>query len=192
MSASAIARRSLALATTAGVWCAAILASAPQADAATIYACVKKKDGAVRIVSRSARCKRSEKKISWNSVGPAGKNGLPGAPGAKGETGARGETGQPPTTLWAVVETNGSLDRGGSGAVGSSLIFGPNGYEVVFNRDVRKCAYIATVGEVSGGEPSAGFIGVASRSEHANAVFVRTFNVKGEAAAESFHIAVFC
>jgi hypothetical protein len=42
----------------------------PGAAASTIYACVRKGGGSVRVVSRHARCRRGETKLSWNSQGP--------------------------------------------------------------------------------------------------------------------------
>jgi hypothetical protein len=75
---------------------------------AVINACVKKKDGRVRIVAASASCRRNELALAWNAqgqpgpagpAGPAGRAGATGpagsagAAGAKGEPGARGETG---------------------------------------------------------------------------------------------------
>ena len=54
-----------------------VVASA--AGATTIYACVNKKSGAVRIVSAKAKCKRTEHKLSWGSTGPAGPAGVTGA-----------------------------------------------------------------------------------------------------------------
>jgi hypothetical protein len=63
----------------------AALAVASSAHATTYYACVKKKGGSIRLVSRGARCKRSERKISFSSQG---------APGNKGSTGSRGPTGK--------------------------------------------------------------------------------------------------
>ena len=120
-----------------------------------------------------------------------GLNGTNGTNGAKGETGAKGEAGPPATSLWAVVETSGTLARGGTGTVSAATLF-ENRYEVVFNRDVTKCAYIATLGEESGGVPPAGSVVVAPREGNPNAVFVATYNGKGEEAAEPFHMAVFC
>src|SRR5277367_1238691 len=85
-------------------------ATAPQAGASTIYACVKKKDGTVRVVSKATRCNRREPKKSWNRSGPtgargavsangvSGTNGISGLNGASGVTGATGPAG-------AVTET---------------------------------------------------------------------------------------
>ncbi len=71
----------------------AAFAAVPQADAATIYTCVKKKSGTLRLVSKSTKCKKGESKLSWNTTGPAGKNGLNGLNGLNGANGATGATG---------------------------------------------------------------------------------------------------
>jgi hypothetical protein len=71
----------------------AAFAAVPQADAATIYTCVKKKSGTLRLVSKSTKCKKGESKLSWNTTGPAGKNGLNGLTGLNGANGAAGATG---------------------------------------------------------------------------------------------------
>jgi hypothetical protein len=65
-------------------------AAASAAGATTIYACVSKKNGAMRIVSAKAKCKRGEHKLSWGASGPAGPAGPAGAPGAPGAPGANG------------------------------------------------------------------------------------------------------
>ena len=71
-----------------------LLIAVPAAPAATIYACQKKKGGAIRIVSSKTKCKKSsEKKISWATTGPAGKNGANGTNGASGTNGTNGSNG---------------------------------------------------------------------------------------------------
>jgi len=177
--------RGTAVVATVGALAMAALAVAPASQASTIYACVKK-GGSPRIVSKKTKCHRGEKKLSWATQGPAGKNGAAGA------TGSRGETGPAPTTLWAVVEFNGKLVRGGTGTVSSASIASSNRYQVIFNRDVTKCAYIATPGSTTAGLPPVGFISVASLEENPDGVFVETFTTKDEAVQESFHLAVFC
>jgi hypothetical protein len=77
-------------------------------SSAPINACVKKKDGRVRIVAAAATCRRNEQAVSWNAQGqpgsagptgtagrsgPTGPSGAPGPAGAKGDPGARGATG---------------------------------------------------------------------------------------------------
>ncbi|MGO9760131.1 MAG: hypothetical protein ACLP1Q_02575 [Solirubrobacteraceae bacterium] len=69
---------------------AASAAAAPAPSASTIYTCVSKKSGAMRIVTANAKCKRGEHKLSWGSTGPAGPTGAAGAPGAPGAPGASG------------------------------------------------------------------------------------------------------
>jgi hypothetical protein len=76
----------------------------PAADA-TVYACAKKKGGALRTVKKGKRCKRTERKLSWSTRGPGGAQGergvaggqgpagATGAPGATGSTGATGPAG---------------------------------------------------------------------------------------------------
>lgn len=57
----------------------AVAYAAGAAPNTTIYACVAKSGGAVRIVGRTVKCKRSEKRIDWNRqgrVGPRGPAGL--------------------------------------------------------------------------------------------------------------------
>ncbi len=47
----------------------------------TYYACVNKSSGAIKIISENKSCKKTEKKINWNNIGPAGAQGEPGAAG---------------------------------------------------------------------------------------------------------------
>jgi hypothetical protein len=53
----------------------------------TIHACFKTRGGSLRV---AAHCKRGERSLNWNQVGP---QGLKGAKGASGSKGARGSTG---------------------------------------------------------------------------------------------------
>jgi hypothetical protein len=70
----------------------AMLTAASSADAATYYACVKK-NGTGRIYSSKPKCKKGEKKISWNSEGIPGSAGKAGAPGKEGVAGKNGSNG---------------------------------------------------------------------------------------------------
>ena len=70
----------------------AMLLIASQASAGTLYACVKK-GGSAHIFSKKPKCKRGESKLSWNTVGPAGRNGSPGAGGKEGAAGKNGTNG---------------------------------------------------------------------------------------------------
>ncbi|MGD1058450.1 MAG: hypothetical protein ABR992_13670 [Solirubrobacteraceae bacterium] len=64
--------------------------AASATGAATIYTCVSKKSGAMRVVSAKTKCRHGEHKLSWNAAGPAGPAGATGATGAPGKQGASG------------------------------------------------------------------------------------------------------
>jgi hypothetical protein len=57
-----------------------------------LYACVKK-NGSARVFTKKPKCKKGEKKLSWNNEGPAGKNGVNGTNGTKGTNGTNGTNG---------------------------------------------------------------------------------------------------
>ena len=63
-------------------------------EGTTIYACKAKKGGALRSVSKKAKCGKSATKISWNTAGPAGPSGLT-SPSLIGFTETTGVTLQP-------------------------------------------------------------------------------------------------
>lgn len=79
-----------------------VTASAQTRAGGVIHACAAKSGGMLRL---APKCKRSEKAVSWNSVGrpgpqgakgdsgPQGPAGATGAQGAKGDAGATGATG---------------------------------------------------------------------------------------------------
>ena len=59
----------------------------------TIYACITKSTGQIRIVSVPGQCKANEASISWNVKGPPGEPGPAGGPGPQGEPGEPGPPG---------------------------------------------------------------------------------------------------
>lgn len=95
---------------------------------------------------------------------------------------------------WAVVNGNGVLVRGKGLAAGDPAARTGEGiYHVIFNRDVRGCAYLATVGSPTvDAVPPNGQVHVASHPTNVNAVRVRTTNDAGVALNRSFHLAVIC
>lgn len=96
-------------------------------------------------------------------------------------------------TLFAVVNANGALARG-CGARSSRRIPGSAGvYEVIFDRNVRDCAYVATIG-LSGSMNSSppGEITVVGRFNNVNGVFITTHNSTGQLTDRGFHLAVHC
>jgi hypothetical protein len=86
-----VTRRTIALLGGVCLLLTLAFASAPQAGAATLFACVKKQGGAMRLVSARTKCRKgTERKVSWNTTGPAGKNGPAGKDGANGINGSNG------------------------------------------------------------------------------------------------------
>ncbi|NEQ12247.1 MAG: hypothetical protein F6K37_42350 [Moorea sp. SIO4E2] len=93
-------------------------------------------------------------------------------------------------TLFAVVGNNGKLDRGFGAAKAKKVLKGR--YEVLFNRDVRKCAYTATLGTTGFGTEPSGEVTVATRSGTTKGVWVATNDSTGKAVDRNFHLAIHC
>ena len=94
---------------------------------------------------------------------------------------------------WAVVNSDGVLVRGRGLVAGDPAgRVSPGIYQVVFNRDVRGCGYVATIGNVSVGGPNRGQVSVASLPTSVNGVRVRTADDAGVEADKPFHLAVTC
>ena len=73
---------------TSATW---VFAQATSSDG-TIYACVNPNDGTIRIVSDPV-CKKNERLLSWNIMGPKGDKGDPGEAGPAGPAGPEGSQG---------------------------------------------------------------------------------------------------
>ena len=69
--------------------------------AQTINACVNSRSGAMRIVDNPAKCRKTERPLSWSMLagtpGPQGEQGPIGPQGPEGPQGPPGETGTPGT-----------------------------------------------------------------------------------------------
>jgi hypothetical protein len=92
-------------------------------------------------------------------------------------------------TFYAVVNANGTLARGRRTVSATRL--GTGAYEVVFRKDVRKGAYLATIGlSGSAGSSLPGEITVVGRAGNDRGVFVTTHSSGGAAADLGFHLAV--
>jgi hypothetical protein len=94
--------------------------------------------------------------------------------------------------LWAVVDgTDGSLDRGNG--VASTNKSDTGDYQVRFNKNVRGCVYVATVGlPGSLGVELPGQIGVVGEAASVNGVWIDTYDSLGNEADRSFHLLVDC
>jgi len=77
-------------------------AAAPIGQDGTIHACYRvkgKPKGGLRVVpSAKKRCKRGERKVTWNVTGTSAQTGTSGQSGAGGQSGASGQAGQTGTT----------------------------------------------------------------------------------------------
>jgi hypothetical protein len=93
---------------------------------------------------------------------------------------------------YAVVNGGGQLVRGRD--ISSVARTGAGRYQVIFNADIRNCAYFATVGDPSAaGPPQNSQVTVASLASHVNGVAVRTENGNNSAEADRpFHLIVMC
>jgi hypothetical protein len=93
---------------------------------------------------------------------------------------------------YAVVNAGGQLARGRD--VSSVARTGDGRYQVIFNADVRGCAYFATVGsETAAGPPQNSQISVGSLASNVNGVAVLTENGNnGTQANRPFHLIVMC
>jgi hypothetical protein len=95
-------------------------------------------------------------------------------------------------TLWAVVNADGTLSRD-SHAVSVTHTAGAGTYVVVFDRNVRNCAYNATIGLAGAAGTSArGFVTVVAAAVDVNGVFVTTDDINGAPAERGFHLHVDC
>lgn len=91
---------------------------------------------------------------------------------------------------FAVISETGQVVRGSAG-VTAGLTSAQN-VEVLFDRDIRGCAYTATIGGKANDVPPPGFITVAQRAGKANGVFVAILNNDLTKANRSFHLTVTC
>ena len=93
-------------------------------------------------------------------------------------------------TRQAVVSNVGATVR--ARGVASSAKSGTGQYVVVLDRDVRSCAYFATLGDESASGPGTGQISVTSAAANVNGVRVVTRDSDGTLADRSFHLLVSC
>ena len=93
---------------------------------------------------------------------------------------------------FAVVNSGGQLVRGRD--ISSVARTGNGRYQVIFNADIRGCAYFATVGDPSAGPPPQNSqISVSSLGSNVNGVAVRTENGNNSSEADRpFHLIVMC
>lgn len=126
---------------------------------------------------------------------------LRGKAGPAGPAGVQGPAGAAATSLWAVVNVDGTLRRG-SGVVSVSNEGSPaNRYAVVkFNRDVSHCAHIVSLAYTRDGHANTGEIAAGrttAPTEQLDSVTVQGFESGGYSVLtppvyKDFQLAVFC
>ena len=90
----------------------------------------------------------------------------------------------------AVVTAQGVLARGRG--VGSVARTGAGRYQVIFNRDIRACAFVTSLGDAGAAGPPEGQASTSALATNANAVAVRTESSNGNPADRPFHLIVSC
>jgi hypothetical protein len=94
-------------------------------------------------------------------------------------------------TRFAVVNDGGQLVRGRD--ISSVARTGDGRYQVIFNADMRSCAYFATVADASAGPPPQNSqISATSLATNVNGVAIRTENGGGVEQNRPFHLIVMC
>jgi hypothetical protein len=93
-------------------------------------------------------------------------------------------------TRHVVVAVNGTTVRGRG--VTSTSQTGAGQYQAIFDRDVRSCVYVATLGDETAAAPGRGEISVTSAAGNVNGVRVVTRESDGTPANRSFHLLVSC
>jgi len=97
----------------------------------------------------------------------------------------------PVKDLFAVVDSAGNLARGNRAISATHL--GTGNYEVVFDKNVNKCAFTASIGTTGAGSiPAPGLVTVAGRAGNKAGVFVRIVDRLGNSLDSSFHLSVTC
>lgn len=91
---------------------------------------------------------------------------------------------------FAVVTGAGVTARGRS--VASAARTAEGRYQVLFDADIRNCAYYAVIGDHGASQPPQGEIGVSALASNVNGVAVRTENSAGQPANRPFHLIVAC
>jgi hypothetical protein len=153
---------------------------------------------ALRLAKRADRNAKRALKRNGGANGQDGTGGLKGDKGEKGEkgdAGGQGAAGAPATAMWAVVNSNGTLQR--SSGVFDATRIGVGNYKVYFEQNVRNCSYQATPGGPSTIEPDdlgTSYASVGSDPILLNGVSVglRDPNNQFNGKDFPFHVAVFC
>ncbi len=95
--------------------------------------------------------------------------------------------------LSAVVTAKGKLVRGSGVKSVTPVISLIGDYTVVFNRNVRNCTYVVSLGNTgSTGVPKTGVISATGASVNSNGVYIDVNDINGYPVERPFHLNVFC
>jgi hypothetical protein len=126
--------------------------------------------------------------------GPKGDTGAPGPAGPMGDKGEPGNDGPPATKLWIVADSLGNIEASSGVTTAGPVKEEPsNGsYVVPFDRDISRCARVATLGGAEvGSAAEEGFI--KTDLPTATTIRVKTIDEGGIALENNeFSLAVFC
>jgi len=92
--------------------------------------------------------------------------------------------------LWAVINADATVQRSSGGVTAVSL--GGARFQVIFNRNVTSCAYVAAIGGATNDIPAPGFAVSTQFNPDPNSVQVNIFDSTGNATARPFHLIVTC
>jgi hypothetical protein len=94
-------------------------------------------------------------------------------------------------TAWAVIADDGTTARGHNIVSSTRTIEGT--YEVTTDRDIRFCAYIASVGGTGSGQPASGYVTTYNApAGQDETVVVETWQDNGARRDRPFHLTVLC
>lgn len=94
-------------------------------------------------------------------------------------------------TIWAVVNSDGTLDRQ-SEDITRVVRIATGQYRVFAEGDVRNCAYEATAGDVGLGIPPRTYADVAQGFFDSRSAFVETYDSTGVRVDSDFYLAILC
>jgi type VI secretion system Hcp family effector len=174
----------IAIPTVAAVGAGGAIAVAAGGPGDTIDACYRTKGGGKGTLRIADSCRKGERAISWNRVGPRGPAGAPGPAGAKGDTGATGPAGAPGAAgpQGAKGDTGATGSQGPAGPTGPQGPQGPAGSLPM----APACDDLSTGDPPAAGNPDAdvyldipGAPGDVTAKAHANEIAVRSFCFTG-------------
>jgi hypothetical protein len=109
------------------------------------------------------------------------------------QSGIGTQTLQDAHTNYAVCNSGGGLALAQSLGALSCTRLALGTYQVIFDHNVRACAYEGTIGLVgAAGVPPPGEISVVGLAVDVRGVFVKTYSSGGASADRAFHLAVHC